>query len=476
MDPDGSQFIMSLLSAASASPVSPTANNVILKLLVLAVLVFVNAFFAMSEMAIISLNDAKLNKLADEGHKGALVIMRLTKEPSKFLATIQVGVTLAGLLSSAVAADSFTEMIVQLFANVNVSPSLVRAVSLVLITVLLSYFTLVFGELVPKRIAMQYPEKVAFSVARILLAIYTVGKPFVAFLASSTNIVAKMFGIKSDESQDNVTEEEIRMMVDVGEEKGVIEESAKDMINNVFDFDDRTVADIMTHRIDITACDTMSTMDDIIQLALEQGYSRIPIYDETIDDIVGIVYVKDLLRLLDKETTEMFELKNFIRQVLYVPESNSCRELFLLLKQKKIHMAIVVDEYGGTSGLVTMEDIIESIVGNIQDEYDDEEEEVSVIDENTYSIDGGAMLEDVIELLNFSPFTDEEEEPDYDTLGGLVMDLLGYIPGDDEHPTVVTGGVEFTVEKVEDRRILRVRAHKLPVENKKDDGKDKDKE
>jgi len=474
MDPDGSHFIMNLLSAQAASPTALAGDNAFLKLLVLAVLIFINAFFAMSEIAIISLNDAKLSKLAEEGNKGAIVILRLTKEPSKFLATIQVGVTLAGLLSSAVAADSFTEMVVAWFANVNISPALVRAVSLVLITLLLAYFNLVFGELVPKRIAMQYPEKVAFGVARILLMIYTVGKPFVALLAGSTNVVARLFGIKSDESQGNVTEEEIRMMVDVGEEKGVIEESAKDMINNVFDFDDKTVADVMTHRIDIVACDMLSTMEDVTEVAIEQGYSRVPIYDDTIDNIIGIIYVKDLLRLLAKETTELFELKNFIRPVLYVPESNSCRELFVLLKQKKIHMAIVVDEYGGTSGLVTMEDIIESIVGNIQDEYDDEEEEISVIDEDTYSIDGGAMLEDVIELLDFSPFTEEDEEPDYDTLSGLVLDLLGYIPDDDEHPTVVSDNVEFTVEKAEDRRILRVRAHKLHIEEEKTENEDDD--
>jgi len=455
---------MGLLSAAGTASAAQTGNDVLLKLVILVCLIIINAFFAMSEIAIISLNDAKLSRQAEEGNKKALLVMRLIKEPSKFLATIQVGVTLAGLLSSAVAADSFTEIVVGWFASVNISSSLVRAVSLVLITILLSYFTLVFGELVPKRIAMQYPERVAFGVSGILLFCYHIGRPFVALLAASTNVVAKLFGIRSDETQDNVTEEEIRMMVDVGEEKGVIEESEKDMINNVFDFDDKTVADIMTHRIDITACDMTATMEDLTAAAIEQGYSRIPVYEDTIDNIVGIIYVKDLLRLLDDSTTEKFELKNFIRPVLYVPESNSCRELFMLLKQKKIHMAVVVDEYGGTAGLVTMEDIIESIVGNIQDEYDDEEEEISKIDDDTYSIDGGALLDDVIELLKFSPFDPEEDEPDYDTLGGLVTDLLGYIPGDDEHPTVEVDGVEFTVEKAEDRRILRVRAHRLPKE------------
>ena len=461
MDPDSSHNIMRLISAAAdGAAQSAQTDNIAVKLLILAVLILINAFFAMSELAVISLNDAKITKQAEEGNKNAITVLRLIKYPSKFLATIQIGVTLAGLLSSAVAADSFTEVIVQWFAGVSVSPSLVRAVSLVIITILLSYFTLVFGELVPKRIAMCYPEKIAFAVSGMLLCIYHLSRPFVALLAASTNVVARLFGVKGEDDQGNVTEEEIRMMVDVGEEKGVIEESAKDMINNVFDFDDKTVADIMTHRIDIAACDTTATMEDITSTAIEQGYSRIPVYDGTIDDIVGIVYVKDLLRLLDN-STEMFELKNFIRPVLYVPESNSCRELFILLKQKKIHMAVVVDEYGGTSGLVTMEDIIESIVGNIQDEYDDEEEEISRIDDDTYSIDGAASLDDVIELLDFSPFGDEDEEPDYDTLGGLVLDLLGYIPGDEEHPTVSVDGVEFTVEKAEDRRILRVRAHRL---------------
>lgn len=473
MDPDSSHNIMLMLSTGAAEQ-AVQSGNAFSKLLILVCLILINAFFAMSEIAVLSLNDAKVSKQAEEGNKKAKTIKRLIEEPSKFLATIQVGVTLAGLLSSAVAADSFTEIVVQWFSGVNISPSLVRGVSLVIITVLLSYFTLVFGELVPKRIAMQYPEKVAFGVSGMLMLLYRIGKPFVALLAASTNIVARMFGVSGDDDKNNVTEEEIRMMVDVGEEKGVIEESAKDMINNVFDFDDKTVADIMTHRIDIAACDTTSTMEDITETAIEQGYSRIPVYDGTIDDIVGIVYVKDLLRLLDGNNTEMFELKNFIRPVLYVPESNSCRELFLLLNQKKIHMAVVVDEYGGTSGLVTMEDIIESIVGNIQDEYDDEEEEISKIDDDTYSIDGAAALDDVIELLEFSPFDDESEEPDYDTLGGLVLDLLGYIPNDDEHPTVSVDGVEFTVEKAEERRILRVRAHKLPKPQADEDAEEKE--
>ncbi|MBP0990408.1 MAG: HlyC/CorC family transporter [Oscillospiraceae bacterium] len=456
MDPDG----QTILSAANAATEQAGGSSIFLKIVILIVLILLNAFFAMSEIAIITLNDNKLKKQTEEGNKKAIRASKLTADPSRFLATIQIGVTLSGFLASAVAADSFAKMIVNAFSATTISPSLIHSVALILITLILSYFTLVFGELVPKRIAMQYPEKIAFSVSGILLFFSKILRPFVALLAASTNLAVKAFGIDPNQEPEEVTEEEIRMMVDVGNEKGVIEKSQKDMINNIFEFDDKTVEEVMTHRTEIVSVEIGDTIADIMDVAINEGYSRIPVYEETIDNIVGIVYVKDLLKFVNEAAPQNFSIKDYLRPALYVPASNGCKEVFVELKRQKIHMAVAVDEYGGTAGIVTMEDLLEAIVGNIQDEYDEEEEEISKIDENTFTIEGSASLEEIQELFGIEP---PNEEADYETLGGMIMDILGRIPGEDEHPSVVVGNVEFTVEKVEDRRIMSVKAKKLSV-------------
>ncbi|WP_312643939.1 hemolysin family protein [Hydrogenoanaerobacterium sp.] len=423
-------------------------------------LILSNAFFAMSELAVIGLNDVKLARMAEEGDKKAKILARLTAEPSKFLSTIQVGITLSGMLASAVAADTFADIIVRSVSIPTISPGVIRVVSLIVITILLSFITIVFGELVPKRIAMQYPEKVAFGVAGALNICYTVEKPFVMLLSATTNGLVRLVGIDPNADEEQVTEEEIRMMVDVGNERGVIEQSQKEMINNIFEFDDRTAGEVMTHRTEVTGVEMDATIDELVRLAIEDGYSRIPVYEDTLDDIKGIIYVKDLLTLVKENAPQNFKVQDYMRKALFVPESNRCRELFLEFKAKKIQMAIVVDEYGGTSGVVTMEDLLESIVGNIQDEYDDEEEEVSRISDTAFTLDGAISLDEVENLMKI----DIPDNVDYDTLGGLITDLLGRIPSEDEHPKIQIDDVEFTVLKVEDRRIAKVKAEKLPVE------------
>lgn len=435
-------------------------GNIWLYILLLLFLILTNAFFAMSELAIIGLNDVKLGRMAEEGDKKAKILKRMTDEPSKFLSTIQVGITLSGMLASAVAADTFAGMIVAAVNIPGVSPAVVRIVSLIIITILLSFITIVFGELVPKRIAMQFPEKIAFSVAGTLKVLYTIEKPFVMMLSSTTNGIVRLMGIDPNADNEQVTEEEIRMMVDVGNERGVIEESQKEMINNIFEFDDRAAGEVMTHRTEVVGVDVDVTIDELVCLAVEQGYSRIPVYEDTLDDIKGILYVKDLLSLVKEAVPENFDVRAYMRKALFVPESNRCRELFVELKAKKLQMAIVVDEYGGTSGVVTMEDLLESIVGNMQDEYDDEEEEVSRISETVFTLDGSISLDEVERLMKI----DIPDDVDYDTLGGLITDLLGRIPSDDEHPKVQIKDVEFTVLKVEDRRIAKVCAEKLPLD------------
>jgi len=458
MNPEGPRWFISMLSLEA----TPPEGNLGLSLLLLVVLILVNAFFAMSEIAVISLNDNKLRKDAAAGDKRANILVRLTSDPSRFLATIQVGVTLSGLLSSAVAADTFADYIVFAFSSTPIPPEVVRIVSLFVITIILSCFTLIFGELVPKRIAMNNCEKISYSVARFLKVIYAFERPFVAFLSAATNGVVKLFGVKEEGEDGESTEEEIRMMVDAGSEKGFIPQSEKDMILNIFEFDDKTADELMTHRTDMIALELGTPLEEVIALSEAEGFSRIPVYEGSLDHIVGILYVKDLLRFVSGTSAKDFDLSKLMRKPLYVPETNHCKELLEQLKAKKTQMAIVVDEYGGTSGLITMEDLLESIVGSIQDEYDNEEEEISRQSDTVFSMDGTASLEEVERLLKIT----FPEDADCDTLGGYIIYILGTIPQPDQNASITVGNVEFTVTESDERRINKIRAVILPPNEK----------
>lgn len=424
-------------------------------------LILVNAFFAMSEIAFISLNDNKLRKDAEDGSRKARMITKLLDEPNNFLATIQVAITLSGLLSSAIAADTYADPAAEFLAKyIPIDADIVHGATVLLMTLVLSFVSLVLGELVPKRIAMHYPEKISYSIAGILSLCYKLFKPFVIVLSGSTNIVLRLFGINPNEEPEEATEENIRMMLDAADEKGTIEESEKEMINNIFEFDDRNVGEIMTHRKDLTAIELSTPISEAVDLAISDGYSRMPVYEETIDNIKGVIYAKDLLTLIGDRAIEGRKVEDFIRPINFIPESNSCSEAFTEFQQKKIQAAIVVDEYGGTAGLVSMEDLIESVMGNIQDEYDNEEEEISAIDDDNFDFEGTVLLSDIEELLGI----EVDDDAEYDTLSGLIMDILGRIPEEDENPVVEYQGVEFTVMHVEEHRIAKVHAKILPKE------------
>lgn len=432
-------------------------------IILLIFLILTNAFFAMCEIAVISFNDNKLKKLASNGDKKAKSLLRMLEEPSKFFATIQVGVTISGFLTSAVAADTFADYFVQLFINTGINPSTLRAISLVVITLLMSYISLIFGELVPKRLAMQDPEKVSYRITKALSILYTTLRPIVALLSFSTNGILRLMGIDPSQRPEEATEEEIRMMIDVGNESGTIEQSEKDMIHNIFDFDDRVVDEIMTHRTEITAVSIDSSLNEIIDVALSEGYSRMPVYYNDIDTIMGVLHIKDLLKLVLESGADNFSVKEYMRKTLYVPESTKCNSLFQEFQKTKIQMAVIVDEYGGTSGIVTMEDLIESIVGNIQDEYDDEEEDVTLISDNVYKINGMFALEKIEKIFNIK-FA-ENEDYDYDTISGYIVGYLGRIPTKGEHPVVTVGNIDFKVLNVEEHRITAVEATIKPIEN-----------
>ncbi len=439
----------------------PGPANIVFKLGLLLVLILVNAFFAMSEIAIISLNDTKLRRDAEDGDKKATKVLKLTEFPSQFLSTIQIGVTLAGFLTSASAAENFSGPLADFIiktVSINLPIGFVKGLSTVLVTIIISFFSLVLGELAPKRIGMQKSEKIAFAVVDTLLFIRSIMKPFIKILSVTTNLVVRMFGLDPNANEEVVTEEEILMMVDAGEEKGVIEESQKEMINNIFEFDDITASDVMTHRTDIEAVEIHENIDTVIKLAIEYGYSRIPVYDEELDNIKGILYVKDLLGYVGKTIPKTAKLSTLMREAEFVPESKKCGELFNEMSEKHLQMVFVCDEYGGIAGLVTMEDLLESIVGNMQDEYDNEEEEILELDDTTCSFDGIADIEEIEETLGI-----KFPEGDYDTIGGFIMQQIGKIPSEDEYVSVEYEGYRFIVEEVEERRIERVRSEKIEV-------------
>lgn len=429
-------------------------KTVITQIIILFILILLNAYFAASEIAFISLNDTKIERQAKEGNKRAKQIEKMLKNPSKFLATIQIGITLAGFLSSAFASDAFADILAPALNRIfpMISVEIFRGISIIIITIILSFFTLVLGELVPKRLAMKYYEKIAFATIPMIRAISLVTAPFVKILTMVTNLISKLFGISENE-EEIVTEEEIKMMIDEGEEKGTIEEDEKEMIHNIFEFNDITVSEVMTHRTDIYAIDINSNIEEILQELDTYKYSRIPVYEESIDDVKGILFIKDLLKY-SYEKKEV-HIKDIMREAYFVSENKPINELFKDLQKNKLQMAIAIDEYGGTAGLVTMEDLLEEIVGNIFDEYDEVEDEYQKLDDYTFRISGGVSINNLKKILQV-----EIPEGEYETLSGYLLELLGRIPEEGEKPIIETEHVNYKIEEYEDKRILWVKACK----------------
>lgn len=425
------------------------------QLIILAILILLNAYFAASEIAFISLNDTKIEKMAKDGNKKAKQIQSMLESPSKFLATIQIGITLAGFLSSAFASDAFAEKLAPMLFDIMpfLSLNIWKSISIIIITIILSFFTLVFGELVPKRLAMKHYEKISFATIGVIKTISTITLPFVKLLTFVTNAISKIFGV-GENDEEEVTEEEIKMMVDQGKEKGTIKEEEKELIDNVFEFNDITVSEIMRHRKDIFAVDINISNEELAQ-ELEEAqyrYSRIPVYDETIDEIKGILYVKDVLKNIKNKNVKV---KDLVKDAYFVSQNRLINEVFKELQKNKMQIAIILDEYGGTAGIITMEDILEELVGDIYDEYDNEEKEFEQIDENTYILAGSMPIYDVNKILDA-----KIPEGDYDTISGYLQEELGRIPEDEEKPIIETKTVTYKIEQYEDKRIIKIKACK----------------
>lgn len=431
-----------------------------IELLILILLIVLNAFFAASEIALISLNDNKLRLMSNEKNKKKIELLKkLLSEPGRFLATIQIGITLGSMLSSAFASESFSDRLVGLIklTGIPVPDAVLKSISMIIISVILSYFSLVIGELVPKRIAMKKEEDISMLAVKPLHILSVVTLPVVRFLNASTNVIVRLFGVDPNQDEEEVTEEEIRMMVDVGEERGAIQENEKEMINNIFDFDNKTAMDIMTHRTDIVALPINAGLKEVISVLNEEKYTRIPVFEGSIDNIVGIIHAKDIIKFIDcNQDKEDFDLRKLIRHPYNVPWSKRTDELFSELQKNKNHMAIIIDEYGGTAGIVTMEDLVEEIVGNIFDEYDEEEKDFEKLDENTYMASGSVGLDVVKE--QFDAMLPVEE---YDTLSGFVISQLGRIPENGERPEIEFNGLLFKVVEISEKRIEKIKICKV---------------
>lgn len=424
---------------------------------VILALVLIAMFFSASEVAVVSLSESRLKRLSDEENTKAKALYKLKERQFDFTMWSGTSAILCMIGASFLGTYVYSVPIATLLGNYLESTRLAAILSTLVTFFLITFLVMVFGQTLPKKLVSYNPESFAFFAVGPIRAIGWIFRPLTFLMLKTARVIVRMLGLDPNKANADITEEEIRMLVEAGNDNGTIEFSEREMINNIFDFDDRTVGEVMTHRTDISAVSRSDGLEDVLKIAMEEGFSRIPVYGDDIDDIIGIVYAKDLLELIGKNAMEK-EIADYMRPVIYVPESTRCRMLFRQFKERKVHMAVIVDEYGGTAGIATMEDLLESIVGNIQDEYDQETDEIERLSENSWSFDGGIPVEKAEDLLE----VDLDADEDTDTLGGLITNTLGRIPSDGERPKLTLKNIEFTVLLVEERRIVRVVARKLP--------------
>lgn len=421
------------------------------QLILIFVLILVNAFFAASEMAMISVDKKKIATQAEEGNKKAKLLLDLLKEPSRFLSTIQVGITFAGFFSSASAAVGISDDLGQLLSRFGIP--FAKDVAFVSVTLILSYIMLVLGELVPKRVALQHSEKFSMFSVKTISIIAKIMNPFVSFLSLSTNAVLRLLGISIEGVEEKVTLEEIRSIVEVGQEQGIINPSEREMIDSVIGFDDKLAEEVMTARTEVFMIDLEDPMDEYLEEMLELKYSRIPVYEDDLDNILGMLYLKDFLKEAYKVGFDNIDIRKILRPAYFIPERKNINDLFNELQTNRRHMAVLIDEYGGFSGIVTMEDLIEEIMGDIDDEYDHDEPDLKKIDDYNYVAKGAISVKELNS--NLGTKLDEDSE-DYDTLGGLLIDFMGYIPDDGDKHLVECENIEFHIEEISERRIQLV--------------------
>jgi putative hemolysin len=420
-------------------------------LLVIVVLTFLEGFFVASEIALVSVRRSRIEQLIEEGVGGARRVRRLQDDPGKFLAVAQLGLTVIGFFASAFAAVSLSDSLAGLFASVGVEPTTAETMALIVVTLVLALFTIVFAELIPKTLALANAERFAIALAPPIDFLARVLGPVIALLTGITRLVTGGVGAKvSAEAQ--ISAEELRLIVERGGEQGVLEAEEEQMINAVIELGDRRLHEVMTPRIAIVALSATASFGDAIDIFVDAGHSRIPVYETSVDDIVGILYAKDLLPFL-KSGDDRPALRSLLRTPVFVPESMTIDDLLHEFQRRKVHIAIVLDEYGGTAGLLTIEDLLEEIVGEILDEYDVEEPLLVRLSEEEARVDGRAAVDDLLDLFDLENVQLEDED-EYDTVGGLVYHRVGGVPspGDEIH----VDGLRLTVESTDGRRVGKV--------------------
>ncbi len=436
------------------------------QLLIQLIIIMVNAFFASMEMAVISLNTNKLRKKIEEGDKTASKLLKMAENPAGFLSTIQVGISLSGFIGAAFAADSLSEPMVAWMQSIGlefISYAALNNIAVVIITLILTLVTIIFGELVPKRIAQQKAYEVAKACCSVLVALAVIFKPVIWFVAAVTNLTLKLLHMKTDANDDAVSEDDIRLMVDVGGESGSIEADEKEMIQNIFEFNDLAISEIMTRASDVNAFGVDEDTEEILKVIKESGNSRFPVYQDDINDIIGILNAREFLINLNEKKGK--SIKEMLRPAYFVPESIKADQLFSDMQKNKVHISIVIDEYGETRGIVTLEDLLEEIVGNIYDEYDKAEApEIEQLEENKWRVQGTLSIEDLMEEVG----VEIPVEREYDTIGGMIFSTLHTIPQDGQTFSVEIYGLRITVTKVEDKRINEAIVEKIEPAEKED--------
>ena len=425
-------------------------GSLLLQIVIIIILTGINAFFSSAEMAIVSLNKNKLKILIEEGNKKAILLDNLLKEPSTFLSTIQVGITLASFFASASAATGLSQYLSNTLKPLNIPYS--NQISMILITFILSYITLVFGELIPKRIALRNSENIGLSSVGVIVFISRIFSPFVKFLTFSTNLVLTVLRMKEDNIEEKVSKEELRSLVEVGKEHGVINETEQEMIENIIEFDEKIAREIMIPRIKVFLIDKNISIHELFENKEIGKYSRIPVYENEADNIIGILLTKDLMMEAYKKGFDNIKVSDLVQEAYFVPETKNVNNLFNEMQLEKKHIAILIDEYGGFSGIVTLEDLIEEVMGNIDDEFDDEDLSIHQISKNKYLVSGEISLNDLNDNFHF-----ELESKYYDTLSGILIENLGYIPEDNENIEPITiEGVVFKPQRVRNKKIEKV--------------------
>ena len=434
----------------------PGGNNLLIQILVLIVLTLINAFFAGAEMAMVSVNKNKINMLAEKGDRRAALILHLLDEPTKFLSTIQVAITLASFFASASAATGISGKFAVALKEIHVPYS--GQVAFVSITIILSYFTLVFGELVPKRVALQKAEVFSMFAVKPIHMVSRIASPFIRLLTISTNVTLKIFGMKAENLEEEISKEEIKSLVEQGKEQGVFNKIEQDMINSIFEFDDKLAREIMTPRINVFAIDISEPREEYMEDLFSVSFSRIPVYEEEIDNIIGVLHIKDYYRTAKRVGYENVDIRSILHKPYLVPESKNIDELFREMQHQKKYFAILINEYGEFTGIVSIEDLVEEIMGDIEDEYDKSGPQIIKENDHLYLLDGMVTIDELNSKLNM-----EIESENFDTVSGFLIDLLGIIPQEDDKRRVEVGNLVFEILSVKEKRIEKLKLY-IPAE------------